>query len=90
MKSQNQNTNLSTLILKKLITPSVFVFLVMSVFSATTFKFWINWGGAGVPFTNDVDQYYSYLIAQFIHHDFSFHFNHVYWLVETPTHLYVP
>lgn len=73
-----------------MLTPSVFVFLVIAFFSILTFKFWINWGGAGHPFTNDVDQYYSYLIAQFIHHDLSFHFNHIYWLVETPTHLYVP
>jgi hypothetical protein len=38
----------------------------------------------------DVDQYYSYLVAQFIHHDFTFHFPHHYWLVETPTQQYIP
>ena len=57
--------SLSKLILKKTATPSVFVFLIIVLFSATTFKFWINWGGLQTPFQMDVDQYYSYLIAQF-------------------------
>ena len=83
-------SNLGSLIFKKIITPSVFVYVLIIVFSLTTFKFWINWGGQDYPFQNDIDQYYSYLVAQFIHHDFSFHFPHHYWLVETPTHEYVP
>lgn len=90
MNTLQHTDSLSKLILKKIATPSVFVFLIIVLFSATTFKFWINWGTLQTPFQMDVDQYYSYLIAQFIHHDFTFHFDHVYWLVETPTHQYVP
>lgn len=52
--------------------------------------YFIKWGNSEHPFTMDVDQYYSYLVAQFIHHDFSFHFPHNYWLVETPTQQYIP
>lgn len=52
--------------------------------------YFIKWGNSEHPFTMDVDQYYSYLVAQFIHHDFSFHFPHHYWLVETPTQQYIP
>lgn len=52
--------------------------------------YFIKWGNSENSFTMDVDQYYSYVVAQFIHHDFSFHFPHHYWLVETPTQQYIP
>ena len=52
--------------------------------------YFIKWGNSEHPFLMDVDQYYSYLVAQFIHHDFTFHFPHHYWLVETPTQQYIP
>lgn len=77
------------LLLKKITQPSVLVFIVICFFSILTFKFWINWA-IGHPFQQDVDQYYSYLVAQFIHQDLSFHFPHTYWLVQTPIGTYVP
>lgn len=76
------------MVLQKLKTPSVFVILAIVLFSLFTFKYWIWWENN--PFSNDVDQYYSYLVAQFIHHDLSFHFPHVYWLVPTPAGTLVP
>ncbi|MBS1635957.1 MAG: hypothetical protein JST26_08530 [Bacteroidetes bacterium] len=77
-----------TLVFRKLRTPSVFVFWAIVVFSALTFKFWINWCPS--PFTNDVDQYYSYLVAKFIHNDLNFKFPHHYWLIEAPNGQLVP
>ena len=72
----------------KLATPSVLALLIIFIFSFSTIKYWINWQQH--PFDNDVNQYYSYLVAQFIHHDFSFKFDHNFWLIETPTHQLVP
>lgn len=62
--------------------PSIVALFIIALFSALTFDTQMRW--IGNPFQNDVDQYYSYLIAQFIHHDFSFHFPHRYWLIESP------
>lgn len=67
---------------KKLATPSIAAIVLMGLFSLFTFELQMRW--IGHPFHNDVDQYYSYLVAQFIHHDFSFHFPHQYWLIESP------
>jgi hypothetical protein len=63
------------------------IFLVAITF---TF-FFIHWGQAGHPFVNDINQYYSWLNALFIDHDLAFTNNsNGYWLIETPTHQYVP
>lgn len=90
MISNYQNISASSLFFNRLKTPSVLALLFVFLFSVFTFKFWVNWSEGGHPFHMDVDQYYSYLIAQLIHHDLGFHFPHQYWLVETPTHLLVP
>ncbi len=85
----HQNTiGVKALVLKKLGTPTVFVILLMVLFSLFTFKYWLN--GADPFFQGDVDQYYSYLVAEFIHHDFSFHFPHHYWLIKAPNGDLVP
>lgn len=84
----NQQISTKAIIYNKLITPSVVVILLMAVFSALTFKYWVIWPNN--PFQMDVDQYYSYLVAQFIHHDLSFQFEHQYWLVPTPTGQLIP
>lgn len=76
------------LVLKKLSTPTVAVMLLMVFFTLFTFKYWVCWND--YPFKGDIDQYYSYLVAEFIHHDFSFRFPHHYWLIEAPTGEHVP
>lgn len=53
--------------------------------------FFIHWGNVRHPFVNDVNQYYSYLNALFVEHDLGFKNNpNNYWLIETPTHHFVP
>jgi hypothetical protein len=82
------NYSVGRLILHKLKKPSILALLLIFVFSVTTYKYWIVYQDH--PFHNDVDQYYSYLVAQFIHHDLSFHFPHQLWLTEAPNHQLVP
>lgn len=82
MEPSQQTISLKKLVLKKLVTPSIMAILLMGLFSLFSLEFQMKW--IGNPFQNDVDQYYSYLVAQFIHHDFSFHFPHHYWLIESP------
>jgi hypothetical protein len=83
-----ENINIYKLIGKKLRTPSVFAVLTIILFTLFTFKYWISWPVH--PFLMDVDQYYSYLVAQFIHHDLSFSFPHQYWLIGAQNHHMVP
>ncbi len=75
-------------ILKKIAQPSVFTVLFIFLFSMLSFKEWVTWGKH--PFAMDVDQYYSYLVAQFIHHDLTFHFPNEYWLIKSPIGEMVP
>lgn len=84
----DENISVRKMILKKMREPSVLTVLIIFLFSILSFKSWVAWDKH--PFSNDVDQYYSYLVAQFIHHDLGFHFQHNYWLVETPIHEHVP
>ena len=74
----------------KLNTYSSLAILFVAFFSlAFTFHF-INWP-KNHPFTNDINQYYSYLNALFIENDLTFKTNvNEYWLIETPTHHFVP
>jgi hypothetical protein len=88
MELSQQPQGLKQLVLKKMSTPSVMMLLLMGLFAVYTFH--IQMELIGNPFSNDVDQYYSYLVAEFIHHDFSFHFPHHYWLVEAPNGELVP
>jgi hypothetical protein len=85
--NENQ-VSVKRLVLKKLCTPSVLSIIIISVFTLLTFKYWIWWDKN--QFSNDVDQYYSFLVAQFIHHDLTFHFPHTYWLMPTPIGEMVP
>ena len=77
------------MIISKMRTPSIFVFLIFFLFTVLTYNFWIVWLEFG-PFAFDVDQYYSYLIAEFIHHDFGFKFDHFYWLTPSDSGHSVP
>lgn len=77
------------LVLKKIFTPSIFSIVLIFLFSLFTFKYWILWFGSN-QFSNDVDQYYSYLIGALIYHDLTFHIPHLFWLTETPIHTFVP
>ncbi len=66
------------------IKPTVLVLLFTVVFSFFTFEYWPTWQrGKSTPFTWDVELYYSYLPATFIHHDLSFSYpNHFPMAVE--------
>src|SRR5688572_5724047 len=89
MELNQQTISLKALVLKKLVTPSVMALLLMGLFSLCSLELQMKWMD-GNPFQNDVNQYYSYLVAQFIHHDFSFQFPHQYWLIESPTGDVIP
>ena len=56
--------------------------LVIGVISFAFFPLIKNWKAD--PFTSDVDQYYSYIVALFIHNDLSFSFPNPYWLHTGP------
>ncbi len=88
MEIQPYPMSVKKLVLKKLSTPSIAAIVFMFLFSVFTFKYWVFW--TDFPFQGDVDQYYSYLIAEFIHHDFNFHFDHHFWLIEAPNGNLVP
>lgn len=57
----------------------LWIILILFVFSCK-YNLWRDWRGADTPFTQDGDQYYSYVIAAFIQHDMSFSFPNNYWL----------
>ncbi len=88
MELNEQTISVKKLVLKKLYTPTMSVLLFMGLFTLFTFKFWM--ANTDSFFQSDVNQYYSYLIAEFIHHDFSFHFQHNFWLMEAPNGDVVP
>ncbi len=68
---------------------SVIFFICFCTIALT--PFFIHWGTLHHPFVNDINQYYSYLNALFIEHDLTFKNNaNGYWLIETPTHNFVP
>ncbi len=60
------------------------------VFSALSYNLWKDWASHPNPFIQDVEQYYSYLIAFFIKHSPGFGFPNSYWLMPTPLGFYVP
>jgi hypothetical protein len=66
------------------IRPSMVVWLFILVFMGTTYNLWRDWRGGRSQFISDVDQYYSYLPAVFVHHDLKFNFPNSYWLVTAP------
>ncbi len=56
--------------------------IFISLFYICTYNLFRAWQG-GSPFVQDVDQYYSYLVAYFIEHDLTFSFDNSYWLFPT-------
>ena len=66
----------------------VFVFLVL--FSIVFQRSWAPMKEAPGQLINDVDQYYSYLPAAFIHQDLSFKFPNEYWLIENQHKVKLP
>lgn len=90
MSFNNSDISLKKLVLRKLSTPSMLAICFIVIFTMMTFKYWIWWNDFHHPFHNDVDQYYSYLVGLFIHHDLSFDFSHHFWLIKTPIGEVVP
>lgn len=68
-----------SVIIKK---PSLFVFVFFVVFSFDRYNRWVNFDKDNFPLVHDVDQFYSYLPAAFIHHDLTFNFSNNYWAVK--------
>lgn len=62
---------------------SSYVILGLLVFCLLLYRFFKVWK-TNSPFESDCDQYYSYLVAFFIHNDLSFNFPNTYWLAEGP------
>jgi hypothetical protein len=62
--------------------PSAFLFIFLIIFSADRYNRWVNFEKDNFPFVDDVDQFYSYLPAVFIHHDLTFSFPNNYWTVK--------
>jgi hypothetical protein len=59
--------------------PSLYLFIFLIIFSVDRYNRWVNFEKGNFPFVDDVDQYYSYLPAAFIHHDLTFNFPNNYW-----------
>lgn len=70
--------------------PSLYLFIFIVIFSADRFKRWVDFDNGNFPMVYDVDQYYSYLPACFIHHDLSFSFEHDYWTSNLPNGKHIP
>ena len=66
----------------------IFIFVFMIFFQ----NYWKTWNDSKKesPFIYDVDQYYSYLPATFIHHDLDFKYTYRYWLIKAPNGGQVP
>jgi hypothetical protein len=64
---------------------------IITFFCIAFSPFFTNWGKFNTPFHDDVNQYYSYIIAVFKYHDITFS-NGMYgfWIFETPIHKLVP
>ena len=65
--------------------------LFIFIFNFATYNIWRDWRSDNrTPFVSDADQYYSYLVGAFIHHDLSFSFHNEYWLATAPNGGTVP
>lgn len=70
---------------------TIYVLLFILVYILFFQDYWKTWHNDNeTPFQYDVDQYYSYLPATFIHHDLDFKFPNQYWLANTPNGHRVP
>ncbi len=59
---------------------NVKTYWVIVAFYFITLPLWVDFRGAKTPFSYDIDQYYSYLPAIFVHGDLTFSFSNNYWL----------
>ena len=62
--------------------PTFAVLFIIALFILMTQKEWRFWKKGDTPFKYDMDQYYSYLPAAFLHHDLSFRYTERYWLMK--------
>ena len=69
---------------------SLTAIFVIIVYSIVFESYWKNFKGVGHPFIMDVDQYYSYLPATFIHHDLTFDFPNKYWQITAENGNLIP
>ncbi len=70
---------------------SYLALIVITVYCLLFNDYWKSWKYGETPFVHDVDQYYSYLPATFIHHDLTFSYPHNrYWLIKAPNGALVP
>jgi hypothetical protein len=74
----------------KLRSASFVVCLLLTLLYCFGYNLFRNWHGSKTPFIQDVDQYYSFLPALFVHGDLSFKFEHQYWLIEAENGARVP
>ncbi|MBK9283405.1 MAG: hypothetical protein IPM51_03710 [Sphingobacteriaceae bacterium] len=70
--------------------PTLYLFIFIAFFSADRFNRWANFDKGNFPLVDDVDQYYSYLPAFFIHDDLSFSFEHQYWTKKLSNGNHIP
>ena len=77
-------------------TKHIFSFSKLALIGISLFCFsfcclFVNWRYNGTPFHDDVNQYYSYIIALFKKHDLLFNYNNYgFWLFDSPSHHLVP
>lgn len=62
--------------------PSLYLFIFLIIFSIDRNNRWVNFNKDSFPFVDDVDQFYCYLPAVFIHHDLTFSYPNNYWTVK--------
>ena len=70
--------------------PSLYLFIFIIFFSVDRFNRWADFDNGNFPLVYDVDQYYSYLPAYFIHDDLSFSYEHGYWTQYLPNGNHIP
>lgn len=65
---------------------SYMMLIIIGIYCFVFTDFWKAWREPDAPFIYDVDQYYSYLPAAFVHHDLTFNYpgSGRYWLIPSP------
>jgi hypothetical protein len=66
------------------IKPFLLVSIIIITFLSQNTERYSGWAKSGVPFSSDIDQYYSYLPQTFIHHDPTFRTAERYWTTALP------
>lgn len=64
--------------------PSLFLFVFLIIFCFDRYNRWVNFNKDNFPLVHDVDQFYCYLPAKFIHNDLTFKYPNNYWTVTAP------